>query len=586
MARWHGAYCRVPDVAVDAGVPSCQSCGECWDLESFVAQQRNANPFPQIPPNENPGDLDLFWPPTVPYAREIEIHCLPQEEDTAPEPPRIYNRELGPEDFRLLCLQGSADSSSPIRADLENYAFERCPEYEAVSYAWGGEDNDVSPCQPLFLGPYWDPLPLTNNCWSMLQALRPTRGMRMLWVDAICINQDNAEERAEQVARMAFIYRDCRRVISYLGPDLVASPSISSGFPRRQRLEDSVTMADDELFIGGKVNFLKLIQRRYFTRVWIIQELVLPRQVSIPVGDIELCADQQTARNLPELFWESVGVPWIGFLAQGGVEGAEIFDILLITADSHSTDPRDRVFGVLALLPTSRGGHQGPLRPNYSISPLHVSIGISAHCLLALKRTEMLFAAAGLNGYPTWAPDWKVRNQGLALRSEMAAEEKEERRVESTSINWSSTVRKRPPSAQWKSSAFGNRRTRLALTTAWDHEACVDGKTGALSINLVHILQFPTAPELVGTGGEGGQVFSVQPRSVPFCGVADREKAVHLWLTSTGPLHETVDPKTDHLFLLDEGDKAPLYLVLREDQDGTTDENTFKLIGCCEYLCF
>ncbi|KAK4441900.1 heterokaryon incompatibility protein-domain-containing protein [Podospora aff. communis PSN243] len=660
MARWHREYCRVPNVDADAnGVPSCGSCGAKWNLESFISQQQNASPFPQIPPNESPGELDLFWPPTVPYTRHIEIHCMPQDADSssdappsaeatnpgqhpisAPEnrPLGVYNRELGPEEFRLLCLHGSADSSSPIRADLETYAFERCPEYETVSYAWGGEDDDTSPCRPLFVGPYWDPLALTKNCWSMLQALRPTRGVRLVWVDAICINQDNPEERAAQVAHMSLIYRECRRVISYLGPDLV---SASRGFPRRQRLEESVTTGDVGLFIGGKVNFLKLIQRRYFSRVWIIQELVLPRHVSIPVGEIELQADLQTAGNLSEQFWDSVGVPWIGFLAQTEVEDADMFDILIITSGSHSSDPRDRVFGVLALLPSSRGGYRGPLRPNYSISPLHVSIGISAHCLLSLRHTEVLFGAQGLSGYPSWTPDWSDRNQGIALRSAIAVEEEEEckkkgrdvgrgwrervffhwldrqnyrtrnlylsqvrpeynrniayqtsrvkscERIETTSINWSHLVRNLPPQLKREGSAFGAGWEKMPPKTAWDDGASVDGKTGALSINLVHLFQFPAVPKLAGEGLDNVLVFSVQPLTDPGEGM---ESTMRLWLTATRPLHEIVDADTDHVFLLEEGDKAPLYLVLREvyDEEATNADSggSFRLIGCCDYLCF
>jgi hypothetical protein len=88
---------------------------------------------------------------------------------------------------------------------LHTYTQDDCPEYETVSYTWGGEEGDSSLCKPIFLGPYWDVLFQTRNCWDMLKLLRPREGFRMVWVDAICINQRDKEEREDQVAKMGRI---------------------------------------------------------------------------------------------------------------------------------------------------------------------------------------------------------------------------------------------------------------------------------------------------------------------------------------------------------------------------------------------
>lgn len=100
----------------------------------------------------------------------------------------IYGDTLGPEELRLANISSTTNSNDPIHITLESYEDDDCPEYEAVFYAWGGEDNDYTRDKPVYVGEFWDVLLQTKNCWYMLQYLRPWRGHRLIWVDAICIN--------------------------------------------------------------------------------------------------------------------------------------------------------------------------------------------------------------------------------------------------------------------------------------------------------------------------------------------------------------------------------------------------------------
>lgn len=60
---------------------------------------------------------------------------------------------------------------------------------------------------------------VTKNLGAALQKLRLPDGARKIWIDALCINQDDVLERNEQVRLMGEIYSRCSRVIVWLGQD-------------------------------------------------------------------------------------------------------------------------------------------------------------------------------------------------------------------------------------------------------------------------------------------------------------------------------------------------------------------------------
>lgn len=84
--------------------------------------------------------------------------------------------------------------------------------YEALSYVWGGTDTPykiyVNSCV----------MGVTSNLYSALQHLRYQDQDRILWIDAICIDQGNEKERGHQVRQMAGIYKAAEQVIVWLGP--------------------------------------------------------------------------------------------------------------------------------------------------------------------------------------------------------------------------------------------------------------------------------------------------------------------------------------------------------------------------------
>ncbi len=96
------------------------------------------------------------------------------------------------------------------------------PDYEAISYTWGDDKNSevvfVEGCA-LNTSAGRVGLHIHRNLAWALRHLRYERLPRVMWVDALCINQDDVIERGRQVQRMADIYRQASRVVVWLGPE-------------------------------------------------------------------------------------------------------------------------------------------------------------------------------------------------------------------------------------------------------------------------------------------------------------------------------------------------------------------------------
>ena len=418
-SRWHFQWCSSPDVFVnDEGVILCRACNRSPNVAKVISRKsRQDAALSPTPDGQIPGAYNLWWPPSVPYTKNNNNATSNNEGTTsngtnAAGPPKVehypaYPHQLARTEFRLLCLPASLDRDAPLHLTLESHSDERYPEYEAVSYTWGGENGDASLCCPVYVGPYWDILLQSRNCSAMLQFLRPfeSHGRRLVWVDALCINQDDDFERGVQVAKMGFIYRNSRRVVVYLGEDVV---TIASGqHPLRRRLEDAIPPQtatfmgiDNQDLVAGnaEINLGRLLQRRYFSRVWVIQELLLASQVTIRADDLELRMDAATSETIlrrhPNFEWSDTSAPWMELACRGKLSRFNIMQVMALTANSKASDPRDKVYGLLGLVDKDSPGDSLP--PDYSLSPIQVNIGVAAHCLLDLKFCEVL----GMNPRP------------------------------------------------------------------------------------------------------------------------------------------------------------------------------------------
>lgn len=424
-ARWHKSDCSEPTVIADDGVPRCLNCdaSSATLVARLVAQNYGITGDIHLPAAAPLGESNFWWPPCVPYkGTQIDVRRGSWVSDNgvgsvslfgtgsgSSSVSIIYPSSLDADHFRLIYLE-SDDSYSPIHISLEEHSFDDCPEYETVSYLWGGEGGDSTLCKPVYVGIFWDVILATKNCWALLHYLRPRKGCRSIWMDAICINQADNIEKPAQISRMCEIYTNCERVVAYFGEDLVSLDPTRT-FRRRVDFQRSaflsgansgdVELSADFLMTCAKTAGLlpdQLYQRRYLTRIWIVQELLLSKRVVLPLGDSDvLCHGRETIQLLLRTDRERMRV--------SGVDGKSLSRLLKATAHCQATDPRDKIFGLLGLFEPRDTSRE--LVPDYSLSWRDCWVGTAAYMILVEGNLVLLAHAVGNNpsNLPTWVPD-------------------------------------------------------------------------------------------------------------------------------------------------------------------------------------
>lgn len=118
-------------------------------------------------------------------------------------------------DFRLLHVQPAEDATAPVVCSLSsaNLYVDPPPVYETISYAWGTSirRNQITVGSARIIVP--------ESCLEAIRQVRLPNRVRTVWIDAICINQNDHEERAQQVRIMGDIYRRSCGNLAVLGHD-------------------------------------------------------------------------------------------------------------------------------------------------------------------------------------------------------------------------------------------------------------------------------------------------------------------------------------------------------------------------------
>jgi len=173
--------------------------------------------------------------------------------------------------IRLLSLEpqgrheGGKEHEVTLRCQLFDYPLElgtpwpRTPRllFEALSYAWG----NPSKSHHIFIDGYC--LPITKNLHSALLNLRHVSGERVLWVDAICINQGDVGERNHQVKLMASIYRQAASVVVWLGDSYECSEAL------KEMGTSTTTFKNHQMPTKTWQAIDSLLRQPWFRRIWV-----------------------------------------------------------------------------------------------------------------------------------------------------------------------------------------------------------------------------------------------------------------------------------------------------------------------------
>lgn len=380
-----------------------------------------------------------------------------------------YERPLekNQHEIRLIRLQPWSTQYGSLRCKLEYASLDDNPRYNALSYTWSEDQQAQYFRSELTLYVNDTQLRIRPNLDSALRHLRSEVNDMVIWVDAVCINQDDPDEKSWQVDQMRRVYLQAECVLVWLGPStddsnkaidtLVAQrryaerteaysnsstlrtdmrnvPWFEQGSERD--LQDELVQGSFGIMLGYDVQsympiqpypidaVASLFKRKWWARIWVLQELALASRVTIFCGSKRI--DEPTPDDVFLTFlysWdkhtEFIGRqpymldhrPWVQFMTRTSYVSGEIplmKNLLKDAAESslEATNPSDHIYALLGL---AADREELGIEIDYRVPYEKVFIDLAR---AYLKRGELwlLSYCEGDDNVsprlPSWAPDW------------------------------------------------------------------------------------------------------------------------------------------------------------------------------------
>lgn len=310
----------------------------------------------------------------------------------------VYHSLMGTDEIRLLHLDPYDTISQPLHGCLRPTRLSQRPDYIALSYTWADQNGDRTLCHNIFIGNAWTPFAITSNCAAALRRLRLRGGTRIIWIDAICIDQTNTGERSHQVSMMRDIYSRAESVAIYLGGDRGQDVDTPAG-RLMQRLSDERFRAGKAVSDnwGGGFDYHginDLFGQPYWSRIWVIQEVLLARKAEIILGNASIPLHEFISNFMKKLppSVESLLPLWIYSLGGSRSGDVDAFSHLLHkTSTCQASDKRDMVFALFGLV---QGAGLEGLVADYSKTMAEIYTGLAAYFLIRHGQSGLLKAAA------------------------------------------------------------------------------------------------------------------------------------------------------------------------------------------------
>ncbi|KAK7188877.1 ankyrin and HET domain-containing protein [Paraphaeosphaeria sporulosa] len=260
-----------------------------------------------------------------------------------------YQGLVDEDEIRLLVVEpGNQDED--LRCSLVHARLSDRPEFEAISYTWG---TDAPSKQILLDGHIFS---VRNNIYHALKRYRHATRQRILWADAISINQDDIPERSSQVKLMKKVYMYASHVLIWLGPNLehddLANADVRALVERESKRNADTVTALQEFFT-----------RSWFSRMWILQELVVAARPqihwamhsaswsAIAAVALAICSNYEAYGGMP-IYRECTHVQHMYNIRDDFANGhAERLSYLLrVSLGLRCMDPRDKIYAIMGLI--------------------------------------------------------------------------------------------------------------------------------------------------------------------------------------------------------------------------------------------
>ncbi|PVH70822.1 HET domain-containing protein [Cadophora sp. DSE1049] len=376
--------------------------------------------------------------------------------------PRLYSPLL-PGNIRLLRV--NADSVAPGAGILEVLALDVAPRYYALSHCWGTQDQEAEiqiDGHMLYVSPE-----LAAGIRRFQELAAEDSGLeppvKYLWIDRICINQNDIPERSSQVRLMGRIYSQSTKTLIWLGPELGSCSAawqlvdhIYNVFRAQNPVAEALIDIPVKLYSDSShnnsglpqwedelwVRLRELMKLSWFSRIWVIQEVVLSPQDPIIVHGKHLYpwhrlgwAAAWMRRNgyirLPQIPEEIRNVDTMCNIQRSRTKWPLGALLSITQIKFHATDQRDKIYGLFGLAAECQDASKFPesLLPDYGISVIQLYQKVARfllerhRCLAMLTRTRGTSGSLtrrqrqyDLAGLPSWVPDWsdfRVFNRGI-----------------------------------------------------------------------------------------------------------------------------------------------------------------------------
>jgi hypothetical protein len=318
----------------------------------------------------------------------------------------------GSRQIRLFSLQPDHKNFyAPIEGRLSISVIEDGTHYEALSYTWGLASTSNQSQVHLSDGL----LRISNNLDMALRHLRQHKTNRVLWIDAICINQSDDSEKSDQVAQMREVYENASEVQIWLGPAGVYSHDGINVLTGLTQAEGIMKGLDGPFATFDHHALDDILSRDWWSRLWVVQEVAVAKRAKLICGydvmswpsDRDLKAVMSNiSRCIETSEWTtSSRLARMSEILQmqlwrAGSSPPSLLELVLSVTTRYCTNGLDRIFALRGLASDTEAAQNSP---DYSISTEVATERLFHSTILQTNSLDILCCdRAPLATTPSW----------------------------------------------------------------------------------------------------------------------------------------------------------------------------------------
>ena len=368
------------------------------------------------------------------YIRRLGTRERPSSQKT------LFKHQPILKDFRILKLHRKSPTGN-IRCSMKDVFLRDAIQFEAISYTWG----DATATHTIQIDDSY--YVLSGNAYNALSSLASATCSKYVWMDSVCIDQSNNEEKNQQILIMEEIYSRATCVVVWLGD----SDDYHLAFELQQELMYFIqTLTMTELYVKYSPQtstpkwqaLNKLLRSPWFDRIWVVQEIGVASRARVhygsevmeweefqrnffpeflDIGPAQLCTflvphfNKDKVRDATEIHHAKT----MDIIKQAIIkkEKKSLFACLELCMSFQATDPKDLVFALQAI---SEEGFT-TLIPDYNKSVDDVFTEATHAILSSTQNRLSVLSLAGtgfprdMTNLPSWVPEWGSGDRTTSL---------------------------------------------------------------------------------------------------------------------------------------------------------------------------